>query len=76
MTDKPMTTLEAIRKVLGRAKSPMTAPAIAEKVVPMVPGLKGATPAATVAAKLYIEAKKPDGFVEKVDGGFVLRRPK
>lgn len=72
MSDKPLTTMQAVRKVLGRAKGPMTAQEIALKVVPMVPGLKGATPAATVAAKLYTEAKKPDGVVRKVDGGFVL----
>ena len=34
--------------------------------------LAARTPAATVAAKLYTEAKKPDGAVRKVDGGFVL----
>ena len=66
---KQLTTMEAVRKVLGRAKGPMTAKQVADKVVPMVPGSKGKTPAATVAAKLYVEAKKPDGFVRKVEGG-------
>jgi hypothetical protein len=72
-TDKPLTTMQAVRKVLGRAKKPMTAQEIATKVVPMVPGLKGKTPHATVAAKLYTDAKKPDGIVRKVAGGFLLR---
>lgn len=73
VTDKKLTTMEAVRKVLGRAKGkPMTAKQVAAKVVPMVPGLQGKTPEATVAAKLYVEAKKPDGFVRKVEGGFVL----
>lgn len=70
---KPLTTMQAVAKVLGKAKEPMSASAIADKVVPMVPGLKGKTPKATVAAKLYVDAKKPDGIVSKVDGGFVLR---
>ena len=73
MSDKPMTTMQAVAKVLGRAKRPMTAQEIAAKVVPMVPGLKGKTPAATVAAKLYVEAKNPEGLVRKTDDGFVLR---
>lgn len=68
-----LTTTQAIRKVLEKAKEPMKAGEIADKVVPMVPGLQGKTPKATVAAKLYTEAKKPDGFVAKVDGGFVLK---
>lgn len=73
-TDKPLTTMQAVRQVLTRAKKPLTAKQVAEKVVPLVPGLKGKTPAATVQAKLYVEARKPDGFVQRVDDGFVLRR--
>lgn len=70
---KALTVTTAIRKVLGEADGPLRASEIGEKVVPLVPGLKGKTPKATVAAKLYTEAKKPDGLVEKVEGGFVLR---
>jgi len=75
-TDNPLTTMQAVQKVLARAKKPMTAKEIAAKVVPMVPGLKGKTPEATVAAKLYVEAKKPDGIVKRAETakGFVLRR--
>jgi hypothetical protein len=69
-----MTTMQAVAKVLKAAKGePMKAGEIADKVVPLVPGLKGKTPKATVAAKLYTDAKKSDGIVRKVDGGFVLR---
>ena len=70
---KPLTTMQAVQQVLKRAKGPMTAKQVAAKVVPMVPGLKGKTPEATVAAKLYVEAKKPDGILRKVEGGFVAR---
>ena len=74
MTSKtaPLTATQAIRKVLEEADQPLKAGEIGDLVVPMVPGLKGKTPKATVAAKLYTEAKKPDAWVGKVNGGFVL----
>lgn len=36
--------------------------------------LRGATPAATIAAALYTEAAKPDGLITKVDRGMVAWR--
>lgn len=72
-----LTTTQAIRKVLEEADGPLKAAEVAERVIPLVPGLKGKTPAATVAAKLYTEAKKPDAWLGKVNGGFVfiVRKP-
>lgn len=72
MARTAMTTMQAIRKVLEEATGPMKAKAIADKVIPLVPGLGGKTPAATVAAKLYTEAKKPDPWIRKTDAGFEL----
>lgn len=37
--------------------------------------LPGKTPLATLAAMVYTEAKKPDGFAEKVGRGVVRYRP-
>lgn len=73
MAKAKMTVSTAICKVLADASEPLKASEIAKLVVPMVPGLKGKTPAATVAAKIYTEAKKSGGFLRKAgDSGFVL----
>jgi hypothetical protein len=42
---------------------------------PQVTGLQGKTPAATLAATLYTEAKKPDGAIVLVGRGMVKARP-
>lgn len=72
MAKQKETVSTAIRKVLGDAQGPMKAAEIAKLVVPMVPGLKGKTPAATVAAKVYTEAKRKGGYLKKKGDGFVL----
>jgi hypothetical protein len=41
---------------------------------PRVTELKGATPAATIAAQVYVDAKKADGLIEKVVRGTVQYR--
>ena len=70
-----MSSTEAMRKVLSEADGPLGASEIAKRVIEgkLAPGLKGKTPAATMAAQLYVAAKKPDGFVRKTAKGFVLR---
>jgi HB1, ASXL, restriction endonuclease HTH domain len=42
---------------------------------PQVTGLQGRTPAATLSAALYTEAKKPDGALVRVGRGTVKARP-
>ena len=42
---------------------------------PEVTGMKGKTPAATLSAALYTEAKKPDGAVILVGRGMMKARP-
>jgi hypothetical protein len=42
---------------------------------PQVTGLQGRTPAATLSAALYTEAKKPDGALVRVGRGMVKARP-
>jgi hypothetical protein len=42
---------------------------------PQVTGLQGRTPAATLSAALYTEAKKPDGAVVRAGRGMVKARP-
>jgi HB1, ASXL, restriction endonuclease HTH domain len=42
---------------------------------PQVTGLQGRTPAATLSAALYTEAKKPDGVVVLVGRGMIEARP-
>jgi hypothetical protein len=69
---KALTATEAIRKVLEEADGPLKAAEVAERVLPLAPGLKGKTPKATVAAKLYTESKKADAWIGKLNGGFVL----
>jgi HB1, ASXL, restriction endonuclease HTH domain len=41
---------------------------------PQVTGLQGRTPAATLSAALYTEAKKPDGALVRVGRGMVKAR--
>jgi hypothetical protein len=40
---------------------------------PEVTGMKGKTPAATLSAALYTEAKKPDGAVILVERGMIMK---
>ena len=42
---------------------------------PQVTGLQGRTPAATLSAALYTEAKKPDGAIVLAGRGMVKARP-
>lgn len=74
MTTK-MTVTQALRQVLEQADGPLKPNEIAERVVPLAKGLKGKTPKATVAAKLYTEAKREGGFVKRVADGFVFAEP-
>lgn len=68
-----MTSKEAIRAVLAKSSEPMKALEIAEQAIPLT-SLKGATPGATIAAVLYVEAKKDNGIVVQVEKGtFKLR---
>lgn len=67
-----LSSKEAIRQVLASGE-PMKSAAIAEAAVPLT-DLQGATPAATIAAVLSVEAKKENGLVERVEKGtFKLR---
>lgn len=74
-TSKRVTGKAAMVTVLKRAGEPLKAAEIVERTL-KVKGveLKGATPAATLAAILATENKKPDGlFVRTAPGTYTLR---
>jgi hypothetical protein len=67
---------EAAAQVLGRARKPMKTAEIVERVM-KIKGVKlgGRTPAATIAAILAVESKKPDGlFRRTAPGTYTLRK--
>lgn len=70
---------DAMVTVLKRAKGPLTAREITERITkgpnPLAPGLKGKTPHQTVAAKLATE-HKAGGLFERVDRGQYTLRAK
>ncbi len=63
---------EAVALILGDAGQGLRGSEIAARAVPLV-DLKGKTPAATIAAVLSVEARKPTGLVVKNDKLFSLR---
>ena len=72
---KGKTARQAAVEVLGRAGEPLKSAEIASRVLE-VKGVRlvGKTPAATVAAMLAVENRKPDGlFVRVAPGTYTLR---
>jgi hypothetical protein len=72
---KGKTARQAAVEVLGRAGEPLKSAEIARRVLE-VEGVRlaGKTPAATIAAMLAVENKKPDGlFVRVAPGTYTLR---
>jgi hypothetical protein len=74
-TPKPVTAKQAIVDVLRRAGEPLKAAEIARRVLEAKDlRLADKTPAATVAAMLAVENRKPDGlFVRTAPGTYALR---
>ena len=73
--DKPKTARQAAVEVLQRAGEPLKSDEITRRVL-AVKGVRlaGKTPAASVAAMLAVENKKPDGlFVRTAPGTYTLR---
>jgi len=70
-----MTAREGAVKVLRSAGEPLKTAEIARRVLEVKEvRLAGKTPAATVAAMLAVENKKPDGlFVRTAPGTYTLR---
>ena len=80
MARKPKTKKSgkaAAIEVLRSTGKPMPVKEVVEAALsdPEVTGMKGKTPAATLSAALYTEAKKPDGAVTLVKRGMVKARP-
>jgi hypothetical protein len=73
---KTMSAKAAALEYLRKHRGPQEVKAVIAHVLddPRVTGLKGKTPAATIAAQIYTEAKKPDGRVEKVERGVIQYR--
>ena len=74
-TPNPMTAKQAAVEVLRSADEPLKSAEIARRVLEAEGvRLAGKTPAATVAAMLAVENKKPDGlFVRTAPGTYALR---
>ena len=73
--EKPKTAKHVLVEVLERAGEPLKADELARRVL-AVKGVRlaGKTPAATIAALLAVENKKPDGlFVRTAPGTYTLR---
>lgn len=69
------TTKQAAAEVLRREGRPLTTAEIVERVM-QTEGIRlsGKTPAASISAQLYVEAKRPNGIFELVGRGtFRLR---
>jgi len=64
-------------EVLRRSRKPLPVKEVVAAALadPEVTGMKGKTPAATLSAALYTEAKKPDGAVILVGRGMMKARP-
>jgi len=64
-------------EVLRRSRKAMPVKEVVAKALadPAVTGMKGKTPAATLSAALYTEAKKSDGAVVLVERGIMKARP-
>jgi hypothetical protein len=73
---KTMSAKAAAIEYLRKRRGPQEVKVVIAHVLddPRVTGLKGATPAATIAAQIYVEAKKADGQIEKVGRGTVQYR--
>jgi hypothetical protein len=73
---KTMSAKAAAIEYLQKHRGPQEVKVVIAAVLadPRVTGLKGKTPAATVAAQLYTEAAKEDGRVEKVERGVIQYR--
>lgn len=69
---KGLSALAAAEKVLADSGKPMSAGAIADAILErkLAPGLKGETPKATIASKLYVAAKA--GRLKHGKRGFTL----
>ena len=74
-TPKPKTAKQATVEVLRRAGEPLKTAEIAKRLLEVKGvSLAGKTPAATIAAMLAVENKKPDGlFVRTAPGMYTLR---
>jgi hypothetical protein len=75
MPTEAVTAKAAVERALARKPEGLKVSEIVEKVMATNGiGLKGKTPAATIAALLSTAAKKDDGFVYKVGPGrYALR---
>lgn len=72
-------TMWAVLEVLRKARKPLTAAEVAEKIISgkMAPGLKGKTPGATIAAAMNVAvARGQHGIVRPTPGHFELDRSK
>jgi hypothetical protein len=74
---KRVSAKDAISRVLKKAGEPLKTKDIVERVLATKGvALNGATPAATIAAILSTENKKPDGLVERTEPGTYKLRAK